>query len=76
MKLLLFVCVCALAAAEQPPAAAPTAGQLAGVLTNLYRRFLHVVSPKQLEIQDALDIQWRNGMMAGPRFVSPVGYLA
>nr|BAM34601.1 waterborne settlement pheromone [Amphibalanus amphitrite] len=71
MKLLLFVCVCALVAAEPQPGV-PSTPQLAGVLTNLYRRFLHTVAPKQLELQDALDIHWREGKMAGPRFVSPV----
>ena len=76
MKLLLFVCVCALASAEQgQPQAAPNAAQLAVGLQHLYRRFLHVVAPKQLELQDALDIQYRNGMMAGPPFRSPVSQL-
>ncbi|XP_043200590.1 uncharacterized protein LOC122375748 [Amphibalanus amphitrite] len=72
MKLLLIACVCALAAAEQPQQTVPTAAQLTVGLTHLYRRFLHAVAPRQLELQDALDIQWRNGMMAGPPFRSPV----
>ena len=72
MNLLLFVCVCALAAAEEAPAAVPTAGQLTAAISSLYRRFLHVAAPKQLEIQDALDIKWRNGMMGGKPFRSPV----
>lgn len=42
------------------------------MLTTLFRRFLHDAHPKELEIQDDLDIKWRQGMMAGPRVVSPV----
>ncbi|KAF0312689.1 hypothetical protein FJT64_016585 [Amphibalanus amphitrite] len=75
MKLLLIACVCALAAAEQPQQTVPTAAQLTVGLTHLYRRFLHAVAPRQLELQDALDIQWRNGMMAGPPFRSPIHML-
>ncbi|XP_043211172.1 uncharacterized protein LOC122375744 [Amphibalanus amphitrite] len=71
MKLLLFVCVCALVAAEPQPGV-PSTPQLAGVLTNLYRRFLHTVAPKQLELQDALDIKWSDGFLAGPAFYSPI----
>jgi len=72
MKLLVFVCVCALAAAEQQQGAAPSAAQLAVGLTSLYRRFLHVAAPEQLKIADALDIKWRNGMLSSPPFRSPV----
>ena len=76
MKLLLFVCVCALAAAEPEHPEVPSTPQLTGILTNLYRRFLHTVAPKQLELQDALHIQFREGKMAGPRFVSPVSSIS
>nr|QCY50170.1 waterborne settlement pheromone-like protein 1 [Amphibalanus improvisus] len=73
MKLLVLVCLCALAAADEEPHGAPTTPQLAGILTNLYRRFLHTVAPKQLEIQDALHIEKLQGQIAaGPAFRSPV----
>ena len=73
MKLLVLVCLCALAVADEEPHGAPTAPQLAGILTNLYRRFLHTVAPKQLEIQDALHIEKLQGQIAaGPAFRSPV----
>ena len=72
MKLLLFVCVCALAAAEPEHPEVPSTPQLTGILTNLYRRFLHTVAPKQLELQDALQIKWSDGFLAGPAFYSPV----
>ena len=75
MKLLvLFACVCALAAGESAGESVnvPSAAQLKVGLQHLYRRFLYTVAPKQLELQDALDIQYRNGMMAGPPFKSPV----
>ena len=71
MKLLLFVCVCALAAAEQL-SAVPNEAQLAIGLQHLYRRFLHVAAPKELTIQDALEIKWSDGFLAGPAFYSPV----
>nr|QCY50169.1 waterborne settlement pheromone protein [Amphibalanus improvisus] len=72
MKLIAFVCLCALVAADEEQHGEPTAPQLAGILTNLYRRFLHTAAPKQLEMQDALHIEWRQGKMAGPPFRSTV----
>ena len=71
MKLLLFVCVCALAAAEQP-STTPTAGQLTIALQGLYRRFLHLAAPEEVVINDALEFKFRDGMMSNKRYVSPV----
>ena len=69
---LLFVCVCMLAAADEPPATAPTVGLLSGIVDNLQRRLLRATAPKQLELQDALDIKHSEEFLAGPAFYSSV----
>nr|QCY50172.1 waterborne settlement pheromone-like protein 3 [Amphibalanus improvisus] len=55
----LFCTLCALAAAvSEEPQGAPTAPQLNGVITSLYQRFQHMAAPRELELQQALNLTW------------------
>ncbi|KAF0312690.1 hypothetical protein FJT64_016586 [Amphibalanus amphitrite] len=63
MKFVVLLVALSLVSAEQKAA---TPLQISVALGHLYRRFLHAVSPRQLELQDALDMHYSDGMMAGP----------
>ena len=69
MKLAVLLLACSLAAGEQEVASPQ---QLSVALGHLYRQFLHAVSPRQLELQDALSMSYSSGMMAGPPHTSAV----
>ena len=74
MRLLVLLLVCALAVAENHEKWA-TPEQVTVALGHLYRRFLHAVSPKQLQLQDALEMHYRKGMMANKPFTSAVSFI-
>nr|QCY50173.1 waterborne settlement pheromone-like protein 4 [Amphibalanus improvisus] len=72
MKLTALLLACALSAADAEQDQVPNPQQISVALGHLYRRFLHTVDPHQLELQDALDMHYSNGMMAGPPHSSTV----
>lgn len=47
--------------------------QLTEAVGHLYRRYLRFAEPHQLRLQDAHDVQWRDGMMRNDPLFSTVG---
>ena len=76
MRLLLFVCVCALAAAQKEPQSPQTPSLTANLTTNLTANLSRQENvkllPKDQQLKDALEIKWDGEFLAGPAFYSPV----
>nr|QCY50174.1 waterborne settlement pheromone-like protein 5 [Amphibalanus improvisus] len=75
MRLLLFVCVCALAAAQKEPQSPQTPSLTANLTTNLTANLSRQENvkllPKDQQLKDALEIKWDGEFLAGPAFYSP-----